>query len=222
MPSSGGNASKLPGFGGVYNASNLNLYAYGHQNPVKYSDADGNVVFIPIIVGAIWVADKAYAAYEAHQDYKAIQSGAKTFAEVAKDRAAEQVAGAVAGPIGRGAAKAGKHVLKMADEVTSAGSSAAKKADDGVIYREGDPSPSNLKTREGEEALSFRDSLSNPIESKDRPVLRPDKKYFGIDTQKLPAGSVVRDNVPPGHVSVKGVDPQTLKDAVVERGKFPE
>ena len=128
---SGSKASNLPGFGGVYNASNLNLYAYGHQNPVKYSDADGNVVFIPIIIGALWVADKAYAAYEAHQDYKAIQSGAKTLAEVAKDRAAEQVAGAIAGPIGRGIAKGGKHILKMADEAKTAGSNVVEKTASG-------------------------------------------------------------------------------------------
>jgi len=96
-----------------------------------------------------------------------------------------------------------------------------------IIYREGTPSPSNLKLRPGEEALSFRDSLSNPIPKGERPVLRPGKNYIGIDTSKLPPGSVVPDGVPgsavtpPGHVSVTAT-PEQLKDAVVERGKFPK
>ena len=41
---SGGNASNLPGMGGIYNSFNLGLYTYGHLNPVRYSDPDGNVV----------------------------------------------------------------------------------------------------------------------------------------------------------------------------------
>ncbi len=32
----------LPGMGGVFNSSNLNLFAYTHQNPVKYIDPDGS------------------------------------------------------------------------------------------------------------------------------------------------------------------------------------
>jgi RHS repeat-associated protein len=33
---------KLPGMGGVFNALNLGVYSYSHQNPVKLSDPDGN------------------------------------------------------------------------------------------------------------------------------------------------------------------------------------
>lgn len=33
----------LPGMGGVFASPNLNLYAYSHQNPVKFSDPDGNM-----------------------------------------------------------------------------------------------------------------------------------------------------------------------------------
>lgn len=32
----------LPGIGGAFNPVNLNLYAYAHQNPVRYNDPDGN------------------------------------------------------------------------------------------------------------------------------------------------------------------------------------
>jgi hypothetical protein len=36
--------SNLPGIGGVFNPLNLGLHSYGHLNPIKYSDPDGNVV----------------------------------------------------------------------------------------------------------------------------------------------------------------------------------
>jgi hypothetical protein len=49
-------------------------------------------------------------------------------------------------------------------------------------------------------------------------VFRP----VGIDTSLLPEGSVVYDNVPPGHVFVEGVPPDVLKEAVVERGFLRE
>ena len=91
-----------------------------------------------------------------------------------------------------------------------------------IIYRGGKPSPSNLKQGPGEDALSFRDSLSNPLPKTDRPVFRPGDDYIGIDTSKLPPGSVVPDNVPLGHVSVKGVTPEQLQKAVIERDKFPK
>jgi RHS repeat-associated protein len=92
-----------------------------------------------------------------------------------------------------------------------------------IVYRSGDPSPSNLKPRpidNGE--LSFRDSLSCPLQPGEPPVFQPGDKYFGIDTSKLPPGSVIPDNVPPGHVSVVNLFWEILKDAVVERGKFPK
>ena len=108
-----------------------------------------------------------------------------------------------------------------APPIAQAGLVAAKKIPP-VIYRGGKPSPSNMKLRPGEDALSFRDSLSNPLPKTERPVFRPGDDYIGIDTSKLPPGSVVPDNVPPGHVSVQGVTPEQLQQAVIERGKFPK
>ena len=37
--------SRLLGRGGVFNSFNLGLYTYGHQNPIKLVDPDGNAVF---------------------------------------------------------------------------------------------------------------------------------------------------------------------------------
>jgi RHS repeat-associated protein len=88
-----------------------------------------------------------------------------------------------------------------------------------IIYRGGATSPSNLKPRPGERGLSFRDSISDPLH--DKPAFTKDE-YFGIDTGLLPPGSVSIDNQPPGHVTVIGVDVDTLKGAVVEKGRFPK
>jgi hypothetical protein len=96
-----------------------------------------------------------------------------------------------------------------------------------VIYRGGGKSPSNFRLREGENALSFRESMSNPLPP-GRPVLRPGKEWVGIDTSQLPRGSVVPDGVPgsavtpPGHVSVYIDDPELLKAAIIEFGRFPK
>ncbi|MFH0977500.1 MAG: RHS repeat-associated core domain-containing protein [Spirochaetota bacterium] len=37
-------SKKLPGIGGVFNSSNLNVYHYAGLNPVKYVDPDGNAI----------------------------------------------------------------------------------------------------------------------------------------------------------------------------------
>jgi RHS repeat-associated protein len=91
-----------------------------------------------------------------------------------------------------------------------------------VIYREGKPSPSNLRPRPGEDAVSFRTSLSNPLPGGSRPVFRPGEPYFGVETASLPPEAVTVDNNPAGHVGVSGVPPEVLQDAVTVRGKFPE
>lgn len=95
----------------------------------------------------------------------------------------------------------------------------------GIIFRGGSQTD-NALTDKGT-GLSFRDSLSNPIDGP--PVLRPGEKYFGVDTSKLPKGSVVPDNVPPGHVGVRGLTPDQVRQAIVDPfgdpflgGKFPK
>lgn len=120
-------------------------------------------------------------------------------------------------------------VTDAVQKVSENADDAANTADEipAVIYRGGGKSPSNFRLREGEDALSFRDSLSNPLPP-GRPVMHPGKDWVGIDTSKLPPGSVVPDGVPgssvtpPGHVSVYVDDPMRLKEAIIEWGKFPK
>ncbi|MFT3881790.1 MAG: RHS repeat-associated core domain-containing protein [Gemmatales bacterium] len=109
-----------------------------------------------------------------------------------------------------------------------------------IIYREGRSSPSNLTPRPQDNGnLSFRDSLSNPVNLgvpgplNGRPVFRPGEPFTAYDTSKLPPGTVRPDGVPgstttpPGHVSVNGASPEALKNAAIPRppgdsGKFPK
>ena len=92
-----------------------------------------------------------------------------------------------------------------------------------LIYREGGWIPSNLKPRPQDDGmLSFRDSLSNPwpLPEGELPSLR--KEYIVVDTTKLPTGSVIYDNTPPGHVLVRDVPVDVLQKAIVGSGKFPK
>lgn len=96
----------------------------------------------------------------------------------------------------------------------------------GVLFRGGSQND-NALTDKGT-GLSFQDSLSNPNNGGPG-VLRPGEKHFGVDTAKLPKGSVIRDNVPPGHVTVRGLTPDQIRQAIVDPfgdpflgGKFPK
>ena len=88
---------------------------------------------------------------------------------------------------------------------------------EGTIFRSGGTNPANLT---GED-LSFRNALSNPIESAENPVFAPGDKYFGADVSKLPKGSAVLDDTPEGHVTVNA-SPADIKGAIVEKGKLPK
>lgn len=92
-----------------------------------------------------------------------------------------------------------------------------------LIYRSGAVQPSNLKPRADEDSLSFRDSLSNPwpLPAGQRPVFSLGGRWFAIDVSQLPFESVIMDNEPEGHILVRDVSVDELKQAVIARGKFP-
>ena len=93
-------------------------------------------------------------------------------------------------------------------------------ASSSIICRSGTPNPGNLRVRPGEQALSFRSSRSEPYPQQSSGPAFRDREYFGVDTTKLPRGSVIFGNNPPGHVAVLGVSPEALRDAVIIRDKF--
>lgn len=90
------------------------------------------------------------------------------------------------------------------------------------LYRNGRPSPSNLKVRDDEDCVSFRYVLSNPYPCPEgRPVLPSGDTYMVIDVSLLPPNCVIYDDDPAGHACVHGVNFEVLKSAVVDRPKFP-
>ena len=92
--------------------------------------------------------------------------------------------------------------------------------------------PNHVALREGEGAVSFRNSMSKPLPepgSPPQPVLRTGRNYIEVDTSKLPPETVVHDGgtvvngqlMPPGHVSVTAT-PEQIINATVGGGKFPK
>ena len=80
----------------------------------------------------------------------------------------------------------------------------------GLIYRTGAQTDNALADASG---VSFRDSVSS---SADRvQVFRRGDKIWAVDTSKLPPGSVVRDGVPAGHVTVIA-SPAQIRAAIVD------
>ncbi|HEX2899293.1 MAG TPA: RHS repeat-associated core domain-containing protein, partial [Bacteroidia bacterium] len=82
----------------------------------------------------------------------------------------------------------------------------------------------DLTLRPGEDFLSFRESLTNPLEY--NAVLRPGDPYIAVDVSKLPKGSVVLDGgfpdgkggtLPPGHISVKAESGVIQKAVITEQ-----
>jgi len=90
---------------------------------------------------------------------------------------------------------------------------AAETADaGGIIYRTGSRTPNALTDSSG---VSFRDSVSSSLSAEHPQVFRPGDKVWGVDTSGLPSGSVVRDGVPAGHVSVYAT-PDEIMGAIVD------
>lgn len=123
-----------------------------------------------------------------------------------------------------------RRLTGSAPKASTAGAGTVDPPIPATIYR--GATKGNLKhvsVRPSEEAVSFRDSQSNPLPSTGQapqPVLKPGGNYIGMDTSKLPAGSVIPDGVPygpqpAGHVSVTASTNQIV-EATVEAGKYPK
>jgi RHS repeat-associated protein len=98
----------------------------------------------------------------------------------------------------RSAGKAGEFVLRYSDDVGE------------ILYRTGSLTEGSLTDLSG---VSFRNSISS---SADRvQVFKPGEKIWAVDVNKLPPGSIVRNNRPDGHVSVYAT-PDQIRAAIIE------
>jgi hypothetical protein len=61
--------------GGVYSSLNLSLYTYGHQNPVKYLDPDGNFTILEGLVAVAFVIVAGVAISNYMQNQKRSPNG---------------------------------------------------------------------------------------------------------------------------------------------------
>jgi len=72
-------------------------------------ETENNAAFVPIVVGAVWLADKGITAYEAWQDVNAVRDGTKTVDQLAQEKGEEYVAAVVAGNLAKYGVKVVKH-----------------------------------------------------------------------------------------------------------------
>ncbi|MCA3182177.1 MULTISPECIES: hemagglutinin repeat-containing protein [unclassified Cupriavidus] len=72
-------------------------------------ETENNAAFVPVVVGAVWLADKGLTTYEAWQDVKAVRDGTKTVEQLAQEKGEEYVVAVVAGNLARYGVKVAKH-----------------------------------------------------------------------------------------------------------------
>lgn len=110
-------------------AGAASAYAGGNaQTAINTAEtAVQNNAFVPLLIGLVWLADKAWTAYEVAQDVAAIRDGTKTVEQVALEKGDEYVTGIILGNIGRQGYKVGKKGIKHIREGSS--SSEVKKVE---------------------------------------------------------------------------------------------
>jgi RHS repeat-associated protein len=69
---------------GVFEPRNLASFSYAHQNPTVLKDADGE--FVPLLILAVVVVDRAITAYEVGSDVYDYATGQKTAGQIVSER----------------------------------------------------------------------------------------------------------------------------------------
>jgi hypothetical protein len=83
-----------------------------------------------------------------------------------------------------------------------------------LIFRTGSRTDNALTDESG---VSFRSSVSSSTSTEHPQIFKPGDKIWAVNTAQLPDGSVVADNIPPGHVSVFA-SPGNIRGAIVPSG----
>jgi hypothetical protein len=196
----------------AYNILDHNRYAYVRHNPLKYTDPTGHWV-----ESAIDIALIGYDVYDISQNGLNWENGVSLAANVAG--LILPVATGL-GVVTRAAGKVddvAKAVTKADDVADIAKSDTLDDVAEGYtqkIYRAASGSDDSLTPRPGiddgvDGGLSFWDSLDN---------IKSGEKYVTVDPQKFGDLRAIRDNNPPGHVSVRPQSNSDLKEWAATRG----
>ena len=219
-------------YANLTNPQTLNLYSMVSDDPESFADLDGHcergwdclTQSFRTTAVAVGHAYKT-AAVTIGSAYKAAGEAVANLVKDTANQAGTGVGQVVAGVASNNDAKInsglGNITLAVVPFVTDGVGEAAagETLSEGTIFRAGGTNPGNLTIREGEGALSFRDSLSDPIGAGTSPVFTKDD-YIAVEVSKLPKGSAVLDNNPPGHVSVRATAEEIKKAAT--KGKLPK
>ena len=78
----------------------FNRYSYTANDPINWTDPNGECPWC-VVLAVIYVADKAYGAYDAAQTAKGIANGTIDPVDAAVSQGSSQLGGLIAGPVGR-------------------------------------------------------------------------------------------------------------------------
>ena len=101
-------------------------------------EIENNGVFIPVIMGAVWLADKGLTAYDVYQDVQAVKSGEKTLEQVAQEKGIDYVTGILVGNLAKHGVKVGSNAVKQITDKM------AKNADGAAIAAKGNVANANF------------------------------------------------------------------------------
>jgi RHS repeat-associated protein len=218
------------------NPQQFNRYSYGLNNPVKYTDPSGHKV----VCGATPDGcEDPWAGHPPQQPYPegtmdnvvnftvglyaavvtvvvaapAIVEGAIAGAETAMLKATVAcVNSAICATLfGLGGA-AGAEAARQAETETTGGLESGSLMQEGVVYRGGSATASNLTPRPGIDTtgLSTYDSLERAV--------GPGGKAQMIDVSKLQSLSAIRDLLPLGHVTITRGNVDAVEEWAATRG----
>ncbi|ACB93606.1 hypothetical protein D1605_011265 [Xylella fastidiosa subsp. fastidiosa] len=175
-------------------------------------ETENNAAFIPVILGAVWLADKGITAYQAWQDIKAIRSGEKTLEQVALERGQDYVTSIVIGNLAKYGLKAamigGRWISGTAKEIANAEKEALKQ------IRNNPKGPDVTQKPPGQiMALQRQKRLDEVSALLDKKNPKNELVIAGIEVKATPRGSVGGSNK---SGTTKVFDSRALTDAQIK------
>nr|WP_279583512.1 DUF769 domain-containing protein [Xylella fastidiosa] len=175
-------------------------------------ETENNAAFIPVILGAVWLADKGITAYQAWQDIKAIRSGEKPLEQVALERGQDYVTSIVIGNLAKYGLKAamigGRWISGTAKEIANAEKEALRQ------IRNNPKGPDVTQKPPGQIiALQRQKRLDEVSALLDKKNPRNELLIAGVEVKATPRGSVGGSNK---SGTTKVFDSQALTDAQIK------